>query len=51
MSTHSVNVIEIQEVQNHPNADKLEVIPVGGWQVIVGKGQFQHPWLRHQKDT
>lgn len=40
MSTHSVNVIEVQEIRPHPNADKLEIVPVGGWQAVVKKGQF-----------
>lgn len=40
MSTHSVNVIKITEVRAHPNADKLDIIPVGGWQAVVKKGQF-----------
>lgn len=41
MSTHSVNVIEINSVLPHGNADKLEIIPVNGWQAVVGKGQFK----------
>lgn len=41
MSTHSVNVIEIVEVRPHENAERLEIIPVGGWQAVVKKGQFK----------
>ena len=41
MSTHSVNVIEISEVRPHSNAERLEVVPVGGWQAVVKKGQFK----------
>lgn len=41
MSTHSVNVIEIAEVRPHENAERLEIVPVGGWQAVVKKGQFQ----------
>lgn len=41
MSTHSVNVIEIQSVLPHPNADRLEIVPVGGWQAVVKKDQFR----------
>lgn len=41
MSTHSVNVIEIEKVLPHSNAERLEVVPVGGWQAVVKKGQFQ----------
>lgn len=31
MSTHSVSVIEISEIQQHPNADRLAIIHVSGW--------------------
>lgn len=41
MSTHSVNIIEIEEVRPHGNAERLEIIPVGGWQAVVKKGQFK----------
>jgi RNA ligase (TIGR02306 family) len=40
MSTHSVNIVEIAEVLPHANAERLEIIPVGGWQAVVRKGQF-----------
>jgi RNA ligase (TIGR02306 family) len=40
MSTHSVNVIEIERVLPHTNAERLEIVPVGGWQAVVKKGQF-----------
>jgi len=41
MSTHYVNIIEITEIRSHDNADKLEVIPIGGWQAVVKKDQFK----------
>lgn len=41
MSTHSVNIIEIDRVLPHENAERLELIPVGGWQAVVKKGQFK----------
>jgi RNA ligase (TIGR02306 family) len=41
MSTHSVNVIEIEAVLPHGNAERLEIVPVGGWQAVVKKGQFR----------
>lgn len=41
MSTHSINVVEINEVRPHGNAERLEIIPVGGWQAVVKKGQFK----------
>lgn len=40
MSTHRVDIIEIKEVRPHSNADRLEIIPVGGWQAVSKKGQF-----------
>lgn len=41
MSTHSVRIIEIGEVRPHDNAERLEIVPVGGWQAVVKKGQFK----------
>lgn len=38
---HQVNVIRITEVLTHPNADKLEIVPIEGYQAVVGKGQFK----------
>lgn len=41
MSTHEVPVIRITEVRKHPNADSLDIIPIGGWQVVSRSGQFR----------
>lgn len=41
MSTHAVRIIEISEVRPHDNAERLEIVPVGGWQAVVKKGQFK----------
>lgn len=41
MSTHQINIIEIAEVLPHENAERLEVIPVNGWQAISAKGNFK----------
>lgn len=38
---HQVNVIRISEIRVHPNADKLEIVPIEGYQAVVGKGQFK----------
>ncbi len=38
---HRVDVIRIQEVRVHPNADKLEIIPIEGYQAVVAKGQYK----------
>ena len=36
-----VDVCEIKEVKSHPNADKLELAIVKGWQVCIPKGQYK----------
>lgn len=41
MSEHSVNIIEISEVRPHDNAERLEVVPIDGWQAVVRKGEFK----------
>lgn len=38
---HQINVVRIEQVLTHPNADKLEIIPIEGYQAVVGKGQFK----------
>src|SRR5260370_17316920 len=38
---HQVNVIRISEIRPHGNADKIEIIPIEGYQAVVGKGQFK----------
>lgn len=38
---HQVNVVKVEEVLPHGNADSLEIIPVGGYQVVSRKGQFK----------
>lgn len=41
MSTLFVNVTEVRDVLPHGNADKLEVIKVYDWEVIVAKGAYR----------
>lgn len=41
MSTHAVRIIEIGDVRPHANAERLEIVPIGGWQAVVKKGQFK----------
>lgn len=41
MSTHTVNIIEIEQVLPHENAERLELVPVAGWQAVVKKGDFK----------
>ena len=40
MSKFAVPLIKILEVKRHLNADALEIVPVGGYECVVRKGQF-----------
>lgn len=40
MSTIRVEVVAIQDVRPHPNADRMELATVKGWQMAVPKGQY-----------
>ena len=39
-STHRVNIVSIEEILPHPNADSLGIVYIGGYQVVVKKEQF-----------
>ena len=41
MAEFKVTVQTIDEVTAHPNADRLDVARIGGWQIVVGKGQHK----------
>jgi intein/homing endonuclease len=41
MSTLLVEVVKIKEINSHPNADRLELATVKGWQVVVQKDLYQ----------
>ena len=41
MSEHAVRIIEVGEVRPHANADRLCIVPVGGWSCVVSKEQFK----------
>jgi RNA ligase (TIGR02306 family) len=41
MSDFSVDIVEIDEVSPHPNADRLDLVVVGGWQVCARKDQYK----------
>ena len=41
MSTHRVEVVSIEAIIPHPNADRLELVQVKGWQCVTGKGNFK----------
>lgn len=38
---HQVNVIQITEIKPHGNAERLEIVPIEGFQAVVAKGQFK----------
>jgi hypothetical protein len=40
-NTSEANVIVVGPILSHPNADKLELTMVGGYQMVIGKGQFK----------
>ena len=41
MSQLIVEVKKIDKVRMHPNADKLDIVEIGGWQVCSQKGSFK----------
>jgi RNA ligase (TIGR02306 family) len=41
MSTLAVEVKKIEDVQPHPNADRLEMVQIEGWWCVTGKGNFR----------
>ena len=40
MSTLKAEICRIEKVEIHPNADRLEMVQVKGWNCIVSKGSF-----------
>ena len=41
MSSLIAPVAQIEQIEPHPNADRLELATVLGWQMIIPKGQYQ----------
>jgi RNA ligase (TIGR02306 family) len=41
MSTLKVEVIRIDKIKEHSNADALDIAIVKGWQVVIRKGEFK----------
>lgn len=39
-NTHEVNIVRVGPILPHPNADKLEITMVGGYQVVIGRYGF-----------
>lgn len=40
MSSLIVEVVQIDNVEKHPNADRLDLLQVKGWNVVAAKGQY-----------
>jgi len=41
MSKLIVDVCEITDIKVHPNADKLEIVTIKGWETVVSKGLYK----------
>jgi RNA ligase (TIGR02306 family) len=41
MSTLKVEVVKILKIEDHPNADRLDIATIKGWQCIVRKGDYK----------
>ncbi len=41
MNTHKVPVVVIDEIRVHPNANKLEIAVIAGWECVVSKDRFK----------
>lgn len=41
MSTFAVEVVKIDDVQRHPNADRLDIVQVKGWNCVTGRERFK----------
>src|SRR5207253_2194699 len=39
-ANHQANIVRLGEPRVHTNADSLELFDIGGYQVVVKKGQF-----------
>lgn len=40
MSSHMVEVCQIEKVEKHPNADRLDIVGIKGWRCITGKDEY-----------
>ena len=41
MAYFEVNVVKIDQIEDHPNADALELAVIGGYRAIVKLGDFK----------
>ena len=39
-ANHQANIVRVAEIKPHTNADTLQIIPIGEYQVVSKKGQF-----------
>lgn len=42
MSSFNVKVVMVDYVRQHPNADRLEVVKILGFDVVIGKNTFKN---------
>ncbi len=40
MSQHKVEIVRVTELREHGNADRLQIVPIWGYETIVAKGQW-----------
>ena len=41
MSTLKVEIVKIDKVEHHPNADRLDLLTIKGWQVVAGRDNYE----------
>jgi RNA ligase (TIGR02306 family) len=41
MSDLLVKVLEVTDVRLHPNAERLEIVSAGGWEIVSGKSNYK----------
>lgn len=43
MSTHEIAIVQIDQIEPHPNpeVERMEITHIWGWQCCIGKGQFK----------
>jgi len=41
MSTLKVEIVKIDDIRKHPDADRLDLVTIKGWQCVAGKDEFK----------
>ena len=41
VSSHNVEVVNIDGIEKHPNADRLDLAKIKGWQCVVGRDEYK----------